>query len=171
MKILATTGMGLFLLGLAACIDGGFDLDFGSDLCSSNPCGIIGTYALQSIDGQALPVVVSELTDPILVEVTAGSVTINEDLSPSPQPAHGTCSVSSTTRETMTDGTTTMETETKLCTHTFDFNTQALTLTLSPDSTVKGSITSSDATGTTLTLYADGSVFVYGVSVGLLPST
>ena len=170
MKILATTGMGLFLLGLAACIDHGFNLFSDSDLCG-NPCTIGGTYALQSIDGQALPVVVSELTDPILVEVTAGSVTINYEFSPS-QPSHGTCSVSSTTGETMTDGTTTMETETKLCTFTFNFNTQALTLTFSPDSTVNGTISDgNDGDGTTLTLYADGSIFVYWVSVGLLPFT
>jgi len=149
--------MWFLLLGLTAC-GGELDLllDIDSSLCSTNPCGIVGTYALRSIDGEALPAVVSGLTDPILVEVTAGSVTIN-DPSPS-QPAHGTCSVSSTTRETMTDGTTTMETETEVCTYTFDFHTQALTLTFSPDSTVNGTI--SDENGLTLT--ADGSVFVYG---------
>ena len=162
MKILATTGMGLFLLGLAACVDLDFPLDLDSSPCNTNPCGIVGTYELQSIDGEALPVVVSELTDPILVEVTAGSVTINQWSLP--QPAQGTCSVSSTTRETMTDGTTTMETETEVCTYTFNFNTQALTLTFStltfsPDLTVNGTIF--DANGTTITLADDGSVFVY----------
>ena len=69
----------------------------------------------------------------------------------------------------MTDGTTTMETETEVCTYTFDFHTQALTLTFSPDSTVNGTIV--DANGTTITLADDGSVFVYWVSVGLLRST
>ena len=167
MKILAITRMGLLLLGLTACGDGDLLLSFNTDICNTNPCGIVGTYALRSIDGEALPAVVSGLTDPILVEVTAGSVTIN-DPSPS-QPAHGTCSVSSTTRETMTDGTTTMETETEVCTYTFDFHTQALTLTFSPDSTVNGTIV--DANGTTITLADDGSVFVYWVSVGLLRST
>ena len=51
-----------------------------------------------------------------------------------------------------------METETEVCTYTFNFDTQALTLTFSPDSTVNGTI--SDGNGLTLT--ADGSVFVYG---------
>ena len=59
----------------------------------------------------------------------------------------------------MTDGTTTMETETEVCTYTFNFNTQALTLTFPPDFTVNGTI--SEANGTTITLADDGSVFVY----------
>ncbi len=155
MKILAATATGLLLLGLAACAES--STSFDSAICDAGPCEILGTFALQSIDGEALPAVVSGLTDPILVEVTAGSVTINE-VSPS-QPAHGTCSVSSTTRETMTDGTTTMETETEVCTFTFNFNTQALTLTFPPGSTVNGTI--SEGNGTTLTLADDGSVFVY----------
>ena len=152
---MANAPMWFLLLGLTACGELDLPLDIDSGICNTNPCGIVGTYPLRSIDGEALPAVVSGLTDPILVEVTAGSVTINE-VSPS-QPAHGTCSVSSTTRETMTDGTTTMETETEVCTYTFDFHTQALTLTFSPDSTVNGTI--SDENGLTLT--ADGSVFVY----------
>jgi len=155
LKIIAYAPMWFLFLGLTACGELDLPLDIDSGICNTNPCGIVGTYALQSIDGEALPVVVSELTDPILVEVTAGSVTIN-DPSPS-QPAHGTCGVSSTTRETMTDGATTMETETEVCTYTFDFQTQALTLTFSPDSTVNGTI--SDENGLTLT--AGGSVFVY----------
>ena len=87
--------MGLFLLGLTACLDSGSSFPgLGPDICD-NPC-IGGTFALQSIDGEALPAVVSGLTDPVLVEVAAGSLTLNLD---------GTCSVSQTTRETMTDGT------------------------------------------------------------------
>ena len=108
MKIIANAPMWFLLLGLTACGELDLPLDIDSGPCNTNPCGIVGTYALQSIDGEALPAVVSGLTDPILVEVTAGSVTINQWSLP--RPAQGTCSVSSTTRETMTDGTTTMET-------------------------------------------------------------
>ena len=73
MKILAATATGLLLLGLAAC--GELSTSSDSAICDAGPCEILGTFALQSIDGEALPAVVNALTDPIFVEVTEGSVT------------------------------------------------------------------------------------------------
>ena len=105
-------------LGLAACGESSTSSD--SAICDAGPCEILGTFALQSIDGEALPAVVSALTDPIFVEVTEGSVTFNDDT---------TCFLGSTKSETMTDGTATIRTESEQCVYAFDLNNQTFTMT------------------------------------------
>ena len=78
--------------GLVGCSDfGPFDV---------NVDDIVGTYVLESIDGVALPVVWSLAGGSVLLEITAGHLTLNEDR---------TCSESRTSTRTE-DGVVTTET-------------------------------------------------------------
>ena len=63
-------------------------LVFGLVACSSIavPEDVAGIYILQTIGGEAPPAIFSEMGAALLVEITAGSVTLNEDT---------TCSVDS----------------------------------------------------------------------------
>ena len=126
------------------------------------PEDIAGTYTLQSIDGTGLPAVLSETGDPIFAEVTAGSVTLNQDM---------TCSDSVTTRRTM-DGIVVTGTETHVCTYTFDGGDIALTIPFFGGSIFirTGSISASTLTlsgisgslnGSPLMLNNDGAVSIY----------
>jgi hypothetical protein len=71
--------LAFLVFGLVACGDDGVGLE-----------DIVGTYVLQSIEGVTVPVGLLEGTT-ILFEVTAGSVTLDPDM---------TCSVSISKRET-----------------------------------------------------------------------
>ena len=86
-------------------------LVFGLAACSkiAGPEDVAGIYILQTINGAALPAIFSEIGAAILVEITAGSVTLDEDT---------TCSVDSTFRETE-DGNVTTSTEALPCTFRF----------------------------------------------------
>ena len=124
-------------------------LVFGLVACGDDSTGledIAGTYTLQSIDGEGLPAVVSEIGDPVLEEVTAGIVILNED---------GTCTSSFTTRSEAEDGTVTTVEDPGVCNYTF--NNGAITLTFpSGPSTTNGSIS-----GSTLTVTLGGTVFIF----------
>ncbi len=76
---------------------------------SVSPADVAGTYILLSVDEEGLPAVLAESTD-FLLELTAGSVTLNADL---------TCSLSFTQRET-DGGIVTTDTLTDACTYTLD---------------------------------------------------
>ncbi len=120
------------VFGLVAC---------GDD--SVSPADVAGTYTLQSVNGEGLPAVLAESTD-FLIEVTAGSVTLNADL---------TCSHSVTQRET-DQGTVTTDTVVTACTYAID---DGFMLARSGETVVlPGSIL-----GTTLTIFDGGFVFVY----------
>jgi hypothetical protein len=104
------------------------------------PTPITGTYTLQSVNGQSLPWVIEAG-----VEITAGSVTLNQDM---------TCSRSITA--TATDGGTSM-TITTTGEGTYTHTNGAVTVTWAEDgSTDSGSIVSSQ-----LTLTAEGDVLIF----------
>jgi len=136
--------MWFLLLGLTACLDGSSFTGLSTDICDS-PCNFWGTWALQSIDGEALPAVVSKPIEPILVEVTAGSVILNED---------STCSHSISSRQTL-NGNVTAETETGACTYAIDGKAHP-TLTFGDGTILTGTIDLSE-----IALTEDGLVFVY----------
>ncbi len=121
-------------------------MSFGLVACSggTGPEDIVGTYTLETVDGEELPVVVEEI-ETYIFELTAGSMTLSGDTS---------CSLSLTQRLTE-DGTVTTGTNTIVCTYVFDDG--ALTLTLPPEnSTISGSIADS-----TVTLMADAGVLTF----------
>ncbi len=122
----------LVLIGLVAC---------GDD--SVSPADVAGTYTLVSVDGGGLPAVIQESTD-FLLEFTAGSATLNADL---------TCSLSLDLRET-DQGTVTTDTLVSACTYTID---DGFRLTPSGETfSLSGSIL-----GSTLTIIDGGRVFVF----------
>ena len=127
-------------------------LGFGLVACGDDGIGpedIVGTYGLQSIDGEGLPAVFSEIGATVLAEVTAGSVTLNEDM---------TCSSSLTIRREQ-NGTVTTSVDAAECTYTF--NSGAITLTF-PAGPAGGSTTSGSISGSMLTLIGvEGVVLVY----------
>ena len=119
-------------LGLVACGDDGI-----------GPEDVAGTYTLQTIDGNPPPWVTFQIgADKI--EVTAGSVTLNADM---------TCSLSTTFRATLS-GNITTNTETHVCTYTIIDG--AITLTRPSATGASGSII-----GSALTISDDEFVFVY----------
>ena len=124
----------LVLVGLGAC---------GDD--SVSPADVAGTYILLSVDGEGLPATLSEDENSgNLVEVTAGSATLNQDL---------TCSLSFDLRETDQD-TVNTDTVVSACTYTID---DGFMLTLSEETVaLPGSIL-----GSTLTLIDGGRTFVF----------
>ena len=122
------------VFGLGAC---------GDDIVS--PADVAGTYTLLSVDGEGLPATLgeTEITGSLL-EVTAGSATLNQDL---------TCSLSFDLRDTDPD-TVTTDTIVSACTYTID---DGFRLTLSEENVaLSGSIL-----GSTLTLIDGGRVFVF----------
>lgn len=123
----------LLFFGLVACGDDATGLD-----------DIAGTYTLQTVDGEGLPAVLEEVGTIFLLEITAGSTTLNQDM---------TCSVVSMFRVT-DNGVATNETVTDACTYTFDSG--AVTLDVEGLDSASGSIT-----GSTLTVTSDEVVFVY----------
>ena len=86
--------LAFLVFGLVACGDDGTGLE-----------DIAGTYTLQTVDGGGLPAVLEETGTTFLLEITAGSVTLNQDM---------TCSVISMFRVTEF-GNVTTETETGVC--------------------------------------------------------
>ena len=93
-------------------------LVFGVTACGDDGTGledIAGTYTLHTVDGEGLPAVLDpavldEIGTTFLLEVTGGSVTLNQDM---------TCSFTFSLRETE-DGTVTRVTETAVGTYTFN---------------------------------------------------
>ena len=110
---------------------------------STGPGAIAGNYTLRTIDGQDLPAVILQVLND-KVEVTAGSLRINSDLTFS----------SSLTAAATTSGTTTSATDTQ--TGTYTLNGTAITLRFQDASTSTGSIT-----GNTLTVIDEGLSLVY----------
>ncbi len=121
-------------------------LVFGLGACgddSVSPADVAGTYTLLSVDGGGLPAVIEESTD-FLLEFTAGSATLNADL---------TCSLSFDLRET-DQGTVTTDTLVSACTYSID---DGFRLTpLGETFALNGSIL-----GSTLTIIDGGRVFVF----------
>ena len=108
-----------------------------------NPESVSGTYTLQTLNGDALPAVLVGT-----LEVTAGSITLNQDLS---------CSTSRSLRDT--EDNTITGTTVSVCTYALDSEGSiTLTDTANPlDPTpATGSIT-----GSSMTITEDGDVFVY----------
>ena len=134
--------LAVLIFGVTACGDDGTGDDGTSD-DGTRPESVVGTYTLQTVGGEGLPVVLEE-NPTFLLELTAGIVTLNQDLS---------CTNSLTSRETR-DGTVTTGTNTDVCTYTL--NNGAITLTISANNTISGSIS-----GSTLTLTSNFGVFVY----------
>ena len=105
---------------------------------SIGPEEVPGTYTLQTVDGETLPVVLEMSTD-FMIELTAGSVTFS---------AGTTCSTSFTTRETDA-GNVTTDTAVDACTYTFDDGSIVLTNSMDVVDHA-GSINSSELTLTDL---------------------
>ena len=129
--------LAFLVFGLVACADDGV-----------GPEDIVGTYVLQSIDGEALPVVILVGTT-LLFEVTAGSVTLDPDM---------TCRVNISIRETE-DGP--VSTNTTVCTYTFNFNNGAITANFPADADTNASIIRGSIVGSRLALNDQGSILVY----------
>ena len=114
--------LAFLVFGLVAC---------GDD--STGPESITGTYTLQSIDGEVLPAFLAVPTEAITIEITAGSVTLNQNM---------TCSISLSLRGTVDGTVSTGRTETEGCTYTF-MGSQAefaITVTFSARTVSGGSI-------------------------------
>jgi hypothetical protein len=126
--------LAFLVLGLVAC---------GDDVMG--PEDIAGTYTLQSIDGHTLPWVILQVGNTYSIKVTAGSITINQNM---------TCSRSITA--TLTDGgTVTTVTDTDVGTYTFVNG--AIMLTWASD----GSTDSGSIVGSQFTLTTDGDVLIF----------
>ncbi len=82
----------------------------GCGIDVTDPESVSGFYTLRTLNGEGLPAVFIEIGATFLVEVTAGSGTLNEDL---------TCSFSLSFKRTE-DGTVTTSTELNVCTYTLD---------------------------------------------------
>ena len=124
--------LGFLVFGMVGC---------GVDV--TDPGSVAGTYTLRTFDGEALPTVLGG-AGARLVEVLAGSITLNEDL---------TCSFSTTVRDTE-DGIVTTETFTEVCSYTLDSGFITFTTSLGVG---VGSIS-----GSTITIVEfDVGVFVY----------
>ena len=127
-QVIRRVFLALLVLGLVAC---------GDDVIG--PEDIAGTYTLQSVNGQSLPWGEAGL------EVTAGSITINQSM---------TCSRSLT--GTATDGGTVVTvTDTEVCTCTFVNG--VVTFTWDSD----GSTDSGSIVGSQLTITVDGDVLIF----------
>ena len=132
--------LGFLVFGLVAC---GFDV--------TDPGSVSGTYTLRTVNGDILPAVLLQEVTTSLLEVTAGSGTLNQDL---------TCSLSLTLRETE-DGTVTTITETNACTYALDSGSITVTI---PDGVFDPDplIVSGSITGSTITVTGpEGNVFVF----------
>ncbi len=119
---------------------------------TGNGGSIVGTYTLQTFNGENLPVGVPGAPPPMapggavtMFELTAGSIQLNSD---------DTCSTSLSFRTT-TDGTVTAtDTETETCTYSVTGTTIRL------DSTGQGFITGT-ISGNTITVVVDGDTLVF----------
>ena len=125
---------------------------FGIVGCGSvdvtDPGSVAGTYPLRTLNGDELPAVLLQVGTTFLLEITAGSLTLNADQ---------TCSITLTLRETE-DGTVTTAPETAVCTYTLNSGAIALDLTGSDFQDTLGGVIS----GSTITITDDeGEVFVF----------
>lgn len=87
----------LLVLGSGACGDG-----------ATAPSNVFGTYTLRTVFQLELPAVIVEIGTTIKIEITAGSLTLNED---------STCSQSRSLRQT-DDGVVSTRVESFECTYT-----------------------------------------------------
>jgi hypothetical protein len=117
----------------------------GDSPTTSTPTPITGTYTLLSINGQSLPYVIQVETVALYgITVTAGSITLNQDMT-----------ASSSITATFTDGaTSTATTATDIGTYTH--TNGAITVTWASGTPDSGSIV-----GSKLTLTDDGDVFIF----------
>ncbi len=116
----------------SAALLSGCDIDI-SDIFGD---GVSGTYNLKTVNGKSLPAVIVEVTGAYKLEITAGSVTLNED---------NTFSASITFRET--EGTT-VTTQTETDSGTYSVSGSTITFT-SPGT---GSAFTGTLSGGTLTV-------------------
>ena len=111
--------LAVLVLGLVAC---------GDDVTAPTPLTlgerIAGTYYLQSYNRHGVPVVTSEIGDPVRVMITEGNVFLDADLT--------RCSFSLTTVRFLEDGTDTWSVDRVECTYTFDAGVIAGVITLAP---------------------------------------
>ncbi len=124
-------------------------LIFGVTACGGDGTGlenVAGLYTLQTIQGDPLPFVLLQVGDD-KIEVTAGNVILNADMS---------CP-STTTYTTTESGNVTTETETDECTYTINGGAIALTFPFVGGFTNSGSIVGSTLTFTT----QDGVVLIF----------
>ncbi len=128
--------LALYVVSLVACS--------GDDV--TGPEGVVGTYLLQSVDGQAVPLVLQQLGD-YRLEFTSGSMTFDQDM---------TCGDSLITTETNGYGNNRFtSTTTRVCTYTL--NSGAITISWPLDGgSASGAITDSQ-----LTLTDEGVVSVF----------
>ena len=132
----------LLVFGLGACGGDGASTTGPDD---TEPESVTaGTYTLQSIDGEPLPVVIDQIGTYTL-EFTAASITLNADL---------TCSDSFSIRETES-GVVTTATVPDICTYTI--NAGAISVTYPSDGIVVGG----SIVGSQLTLSDDGLVLIF----------
>ena len=112
--------LAVLVLGLVACGD--------DDVTAPTPLTlgerIAGTYYLQTYNRYGLPVVTSEIGDPVRVMITEGNVFLDADLT--------RCSFSLTTVWFLEDGTDTRSVDRVECTYTFDAGVIAGVITLAP---------------------------------------
>ena len=111
----------LLVLGFAACGDDGLSLE-----------DIVGTYTLQTIDGESIPWVKAQTGTTYTLEVTGGNIILN---------ALRTCTNTIVFRETQ-DGNVTTETETVVCQYSFTDGVLLLTFPVA-DTALNASIVGS----------------------------
>jgi len=118
----------------------------GDSPTTPTPAQITGTYTLQSVNGQSLPFVIQVETAALYgITVTAGSTTLNQDMT-----------ASSSVTATYTDGaTSTTTTVQDLGAYTYTGG--AITVTWVSD----GDSDSGSIVGSKLTLTDDGNVFLF----------
>ncbi len=122
---------------------------------TGNGGSIVGTYTLQTFNGESLPAGLPATGpvapgDPVTTEeLTAGSFRLNSD---------NTCSGSMSIRTTVTDatGNVTVTTDTETVTCTYSVTGTTIRLTASDGEVATGTIG-----GNTLTFVADGDTFVF----------
>ena len=132
-RILMVLGISVLFAGLSAC---------GSDSTGPKDTDWLGTYALETVEGQNLPAVLIQIGNDKL-EITAGSIRLNEDQ---------TFSASLTFRTTEGGNVTT---DTESDTGTYTKNGNALRFTYGDGSQDTGSLN-----GKVLTVTSEGITLV-----------
>ncbi len=130
--------LAFLVLGLVAC--GGIDL--------TDPGSVSGAYTLRTINGEELPSALLQNGTTYLLEITAGTLTLNEDL---------TCSLRLTVRETDTGIV-----DTDIWTPEFTYALSSGSITLTAGTfLLGGSITGSSITLTWTLSAIDENVLVF----------
>ncbi len=130
--------LAFLVLGLGAC--GGIDL--------TDPGSVSGAYTLRTINGEELPSALLQNGTAYLLEITEGTLTLNEDL---------TCSLRLTVRETYAG---IVDTDTWTPEFTYALSSGSITLTAGT-LLLSGSITGSSITLTWTLSAIDENVLVF----------